>query len=75
MGFTLQFGGVVKLNSSQPIKIMMSHHGLTNCGKCGLPHNTSGDIRDLRAHEELISGSDRLCGQYNGKDGVVGGES
>ena len=54
---------------------MMIHHGLTNCGKWGLPPNTSGDMQDLYAQEELHRGSDKLCGQYNGKDGVVGGES
>ena len=63
MGFTVQFGGVRKLTSPQPIKLLMMRHGLTNCGKWGLPPSTSGDMRDLRAQEELRRGSDKLCGR------------
>ena len=53
----------------------MIHHGLTNCGKWGLPPSTSGDMRDLYAQEELHRGSEKLCGQYSGKEGDVGSES
>ena len=41
----------------------------TNCGKWGLPPSTSGDMRDLRAQEELRRRSDKLCGRSIGHHG------
>ena len=40
-----------------------------------MPPNTSGDMRDLYAQEELHRGSDKLCGRSIGHDGDVGTSS